>query len=629
MASKTRKQNEELYTDYHLSLGAVEHLYNSFEEREKVLVSQNVSKISGKETKSKVNDPTLLSAILKQNNTVMAQLPSGKITALTKENRGKSLFMDLVFHNHVLPHATSQYDVFTKLWMLSLYRKAYGSMGALVDFVTGGGYGKGNAGPDFTILPIRSIIPQIGKYTIPDSDYTYVRSRVSKLWLEKRDKDSWKNIDKVLETKGDFTLEASSASYVERKSEGQTVKRDEYELVTRYEPDRWITFHPTTKEIIRDIANPQKNDQIPVIMCHAYPLIDRFIGLGDFERGMDLHSSLGSLISLYLDGVKAGIFPNLKIDPQAVENWAEINKHGIGPGQIWLMKNTHFDKLEQMRVQPDLATFQSTYQFLKGAILTLTNTTDTSVNSATDPGLGKTPQALKMQAFTQGMQTQFDRRMLEIATEQIFDRMIDLIAKRQEKPMELLLKEQDLMQVQEIAPDVVEMFEVGKMGKVTIKPQEIKNADYRYEIDQGSTTKKDEIIENQTLVETTSFILKTIPGAAESLANDGLVKVGKKKIDLGESIKRIYISSGVSDWDKIVLDDEQEENQQEQGQEGQDMGALNMENPEMANMVNSAFAMPQPQAQGQPQQVPEAQFEDPMISQAFSELQALGQGGQV
>lgn len=627
MASKTRKQNEELYTDYHLSVGAIDHLYDSFEEREKVLASHTVDQIAGKETKSRINDPTLLSAIFKQNNEVMAQMPTGKITALTKENRGKSLFMDLIFHKHVLPHATSQYDVFTKLWMLSMYRKVYGSMGALVDFVSGGGYGKGNAGPDFTILPIRSIIPQIGKYTISDSDYTYVRSRVTKKWLQDRDKNSWKNIDKVLETKGDFTLEASASSYIERKAEGQTVKRDEYELVTRYEPDRWTTFHPTTKEIIREIKNPQGNDQIPVIMCHSYPLLDRFIGLGDFERGLDLHSSLGSLISLYMDGAKAGIFPNLKIDPMAVENWQEIKEHGIGPGQIWLMKGTLFDKLEQMRVQPDLATFQNTYQFLKGAVLTLTNTTDTSVNSATDPGLGKTPQALKMQAFTQGMQTQFDRRMLEISTEQIFDRMIDLVAKRQEKPMELLLEEQDLLQVKEIAPDVVEMFEVGKMGKVVIKPQEIKNADYRYEIDQGSTTKKDDILENQTLVEVTTFVMKNIPGAQEALAGDGKLKIGSKVVDLGESIKRIYISSGVTDWDKIVLDDEQDESLE-------DDSALNMENPDTANVVNSAFAAPQhlpvtqPQPDGQAPMSGGVGFEDPLFSEVFSELQNLGQGGQ-
>lgn len=611
------KKNEELYDDYKLSLGAMELLHSSLDQKEKVLLSQPVDSITLEETNSRVTDPTLLSAVIKQNNSVMAQMPSGKITALTRENRGKSLFMDLIFHNHVIPHATSQYDAFTKLWLLSFYRKIYGSMGVLVDFVNGKGYGRNNAGPDFTILPIRSIIPQIGKYSETDCDYLYVRSRVSKKWLEDRKGDeNWKNVDKILERKGDFTLEANASSYTERKYEGALVKRDEYEIVTRYEPDHWVTFHPSSKETIRDMKNPQKNDQIPVIMCHAYPLLDRFIGLGDFERGMDLHSSLGSLINLYLDGVKSGIFPNLKIDPTAVENWSEIKEHGLGPGQIWLMKASMFDKLEQMKVTPDLGSFQSTYQFLKAAILNVTNTSDTSVSQTTDPGFGKTPQALKMQAFSQGMQTQFDRRMLEIATEKIFDRMIDLIAKRQEKPMKMYLRKADLKAVEEIAPDVVEMFEVGDMGTVKIKPTDISDCDYRYEIDQGSTVKKDEVLENQSLTEILSLIMK-IPGAVESLLQGGLVPLGDKQLNVGELVKRWIISSGVTDWDKIIVDNEQN---------GQEENMLNMENPAVAGQVQQSFTPQQPAVDVAGGMANE--FQDPAVAGVFQELQGLVNGGQ-
>lgn len=587
----------------------MEPLHSQFEEKEKILLSQPIGKVTREEVKTKISDPTLLSAVIKQNNSVMAQMPSGKIVALTKENRGKSLFMDLIFHNHVIPNATSQYDVFTKLWLLSFYRKVYGSMPALVDFVTGGGYGKKGAGPDFTILPIRSVISQVGKYSETDCDYLYVRSRVSKTWLEVRKKDdNWKNINKVLERKGDFTMEFNTSSYVERKTEGGMVKRDEYEIVTRYEPDKWTTFHPTSREVLREINNPQKNNQIPVIMCHAYPLLDRFIGLGDFERGKDLHAAAGSLISLYMDGMKAGIKPNFKIDPNAIENWAQIKKYGIVPGQVFLMKPQFFDRLEQLNLSPNLNTFQSTYQFLKAAILTVTNTSDTTISQGTDAGFGKTPQALKMQAFTQGMQTQFDRRMLEIATEKIFDRMIDLIAKRQEKSMELYLGKADLKAVQEIAPDVVEMFEVGDMGKVTIKPQDIANAEYRYEIDAGSTVKKDEIVENQTLTEILEFIMK-IPGAMEAAASGGLIPLGDKVFNLGEAVKRWVITSGVTDWDKIITDNEQPQ-----------PGAMNLEEQGVAGAVDQTLGNP---AASQP-----VNFNDPAIAQVFQELQGLSAGGQ-
>lgn len=625
MAIAQNSKNNSLIEDYRVSAGAMEHLHSGFDQKEKIILSKPLGKIDREETKTKIVDQTLLSAVLKQNNAIMAQMPTGKVTALTKENRGKSLFMDLIFNHHVLPHANSQYDVYTKLWMLSFYRKVYGSMGVLVDYVSGGGYGKGNAGPDFTLLPIRSIIPQVGKYSEADCEYIYVRSRLTKKWLESRKKDDkWKNIDKVLEQKGDFSIELNTASYVERETENATVKRDEYEIITRYEPDKWTTFHAGSKEIIREIDNPQKNDQIPVIMCHAYPLLDRFIGLGDFERGLDLHSSLGSLINLYLDGMKAGIFPNLKIDPQAVENWSEIKKHGLSVGQVWLMKPNMFDKIEQMKVTPDLSVFQSTFQFLKGAILTLTNTTDTSLDAKTDPGFGKTPQALKMQAQTQGQQTQFDRRMLELSTEKIFDRMIDLVSKRQEKEMKLYLKEADLKAVEEVAPDVVEMFEVGKMGTVTIKPTEIKNVEYRYEIDEGSTVKKDEIMENQTLTELLGFVMK-IPGAMESLAQGGLIPLGDKNLNLGELIKQWVITSGTTNSDKIITDSEkvperemtdQITEEQLMPQENPQEQPLNMEDTQTMDAMNQTLA---PSFNQTPQQ----EFEDQRVAQIFSELEGI------
>lgn len=619
--------------EYQNDLGAIELVHQSFDDKERILMSTPIDQISKTETSSRVTDPTLLSAVLKQNNEIMAQMPSGKITALTKENRGKSIFMDKIFHHHVLPHANSQFDAFTKLWMLSLYRKVYGSFGALVDFVPGK---NGYVGPDFFLLPARSIIPQAGKTTVEDSDYTWVRSRVSRSWLESRDKNVWKNIDKILETKGDSSVDLNAQSFVERQHEGAMVKKDEFELLSRYEGDRWRTFHAATKVEIRDIKNPQKNDQIPIIMCHSYPLIDRFFGLGDFERGMTLHAAQGSLISLYLDGVKMGIFPPMKIDPAYIDNWDDF-KDGIGPGQIWLMEKGNFDAIAQMQINPTSSqAFQSTYNFLKAMILTVTNTSDASVGSAADPGFGKTPQALKMQAMTQGMQTQFDRRMLELSVEKIFDRMIDLIAKKQEKSMTLFLKEKDLRDVAQVAPDVVEMFEVGKMGTVTIKPKDINNVEYRYEIDSGSTLKKDTIMENQTLTEILGFLVK-IPGAFDSLANGGTIPLGNKQIDLGEAIKRWIISSGVTDWDKIIIENDDGSN------------VLNMENEQVAAAMKKAMAMKQgvnpdqvptnqqpPQQMGQPPQAPPMQgqpapaqsmptFKDPAFNQLAQELLQLGQ----
>lgn len=622
--------------EYQNNLGAMETTHASFDDKERILMSQPIDQISQKEARSKMTDPTLLSASLKQNNQEMAQMPSGKVIALTKENKGKSLFMDLILHNHVLPNANTQFDPFIKFWLLSFYRKVYGSFGVLVDFVDKKNY----TGPDFSLLPARSIIPQAGKTTVIDSDYVDIRTRVGKSWLLARDDKYWENVDKVLATNGDSSNDINSQTYTERKTDASGARKEEWEIVTRYYNDRWVTFHPSTGMVLRDLSekdNKSIDGNIPVYMCHSYPLLDRFFGLGDFERGMTLHAAQGALINLYMDGAKAGIFPFIKVDPTAIENWDDV-KDGMGPGFIWLMKKNSMDGLQTMSVKPNLDTFQSTYNFLKATIMTVTGTSDTSVGAQTDPGFGKTPQALKMQAFTQGMQTQFGRRMLEITVEQVMDRMIDLIAKRQESDMEIYFKQKDLEAIKEVAGDVAEMFEVGNMGKIKIKHTEVNNTEYRYEIDQGSTTKKDEILENESLKELTGFVLEKIPGSAEALAGDGLVKVGSKKFDLGEAFKRITISSGVSDWDKIIIDDPNDESAQ---MEQPDQNALNAEDPQTSMAIQQALAsgMVAPSLNVQPGQQPGVQpqplpqpptnqgFSDPAINRVLSELQSIQAGG--
>jgi len=553
----TTKQIDQLTGDYSTDYESIKPIHDEFEEKENMILGTPKDSISQNESVSTVQDPTLLSAVIKQNNSVMAQMPTGKVTALSLKNRGKSLFMDLILHEHILPHAKTQYDPYTKLWLLSFYRKVYGSFGVMVDYNVGKKY----VGPDFTLIPARSIIPQSGRTTIEGSDHVFVRSKVTRGWLESRNKDIWKNIDKVLEKP--HGIDDSSLQTANEQNYQRTSNKNEFELITKYEGDRWVTFSKDAQVVVRDFGNPQKNDEIPVVMCHAYPLMDRFFGLGEFERGKTLHYALSSLINLYLDGVKMSIFPPLKVDPTSIADWNSFN---LGPGSVWLMNAGGMQGIEQMQFSPQgLNTFQSTYSFLKGAVLTLTNTTDTSVSEGTDPGFGKTPQALKMQAMTEGMKTQFDRRMLEIATENIFDKMIDLIAKRQEEPIELYLHEKDLSKVEEVAPDVVEMFETGNMGRVVVKPQDIANCEYRYEIDAGSTVKKDEIIENQTLTELISLISK-IPGSMEQVMQMGGFRVGNSFINFGELMKRWVISSGIQDWDKIIQ--EQDPNQANFEQQG-------------------------------------------------------------
>jgi len=436
--------------EYNTDFDALAPIHDEFEDKEKMLMGVRVDSITKNSTRSQIVDPTLQTAILKQNNETMAQLPTGKVDTYAGD-QGKGMLMNLILEHHITPNANSQFDIYTKLWLLSLYRKVYGSFGCLVDYVQSDNY----TGPDFTLIPARSIIPQKGKFTVENCEHLSIRSVVTRDWLLNRDPKYWKDIDKLLEHAPEARQDTDYQTYTEQKysSEPYTAgKKNEFELITRYEGDRWVTFSRDAKLCLRDIENPHDNGEIPVVVAHSYPLLDRFFGLGEFERGKNLHRAQSSLINLYMDGVKMSIFPPLKAD---VKNLV-MKTIKRDPGSIWFVKNGQMGAIDQLQLSPQgLNTFQSTYGFLKGAMLSLTNTTDTSISQDVDTGMGKTPQALKMQQMTQQMKAGFDRKMMDIAIERIYNKMIDVMLSRQEKPLKLKFMQSEVEQIQSRYPEVI------------------------------------------------------------------------------------------------------------------------------------------------------------------------------
>jgi hypothetical protein len=551
-----------LVDDFQKGENNLSSLREEWEEKEAILLGKTIDKET-QTSKSKVFDPKLSTYLFERAARVMAQNPTGKVQAFTKKDKGKNIMLNILLKDYVIPNATSQFDFLTKTRLLDLYSNVYGSFAVQVDWVIRDDY----VGPDFYLIPIRNIIFQPGVQNFEDSDYVFVRSYVSKSWLESRDKKVWKNIDKLLEGQPSSTKQYMS--YVEEKYE-QNTKNDMYEIITKFEKDRWITFSKDKKLILRDIANPQKNEKLPVVMKHCFPLLDRIIGLGEIERLKTLQYSINSLINLYLDGAKMSIFPPLMINPSLVV----LRTLQYGAGQKWLVKGQ--GAVQQLPLSPlGLNTFTQTYSFLNAAILNAMGTTDTTVSKETDPGMGKTPRALAMMQMRESARDNWDRFMLERALEKILDRFVDLLTKRQEKPIKVYISKQDIDAISQINPDVVEMFESGKYGQLIIKPDETKNVNARFFIDAGSTLKKDEMIENETLTTILGFVFK-IPGAMEQIAQGGKVRLGDVSINFGELFKRWIITSGTQDWDKIVSEEETAE-------------PVNVEqNPDIQQVISSA-----------------------------------------
>jgi hypothetical protein len=134
------------------------------------------------------------------------------------------------------------------------------------------------------------------------------------------------------------------------------------EIVTEYRPDRWITFAPKHRIILRDIKNPYKHNKIPIVQLKYYPLGDDPLGESEVERVLSLWRAVQSVLNAHLDGMNVRMFPPLKI----IEGQARIETLVYGPGAPWIMNNPN--AVTEMNFgNGSLNEFQTNFSALKSA----------------------------------------------------------------------------------------------------------------------------------------------------------------------------------------------------------------------------------------------------------------------
>jgi hypothetical protein len=609
ITNRTSTRIQEYEARYKQGRSALDGYFNTLDEKEAMLLGKNLDKLTTQRaSKSQVNDQRLSTIIWERSARVMAQLPSGKVRALTMHNRGKGELMQMVLDRYILPNANNPQDHLTKFRMLDLYSMVYGSMALLYDWHVGDDY----VGPNSRILPIRHVVYQPGKVTIAESEWVAVLSYVTVAWLKKQKQgdNAWNrsSVQYVMarsKESGKDPAASDYRSYIERNrilSAGATKGDDAViELITFYEAGKdghWVTFCPDFDYcLLRDIPNPHGNGKIPIILKHCFPLIDSMIGLGDFERGKTLQYAMNSLINLYLDGVKFSLFPPLKVVGDQVASRSSLLWE---PGQKWELKRQ--DAVEMLGVAPQgLQTFESTYSFLIAALLNQNGTTDTARSAQTDPGLGKTPQALKMQSEREGARDAWDRRMMEQTIEDLYNAYIDLSCRKQEKPIKIYLLKDEVANLRSQFPEdeylaeygqdrdsEILMHDNGQNGMATIRPDHIKVKDakedmpYRFYVDASTTQKSEQAEEHQQLADILMLILKTGPQLFPT-------------IDITKLMEQYILTSGIEDADEIIKKPEQvAKEQQAQAAQAQ-----------MMAMQGGQPGQPQPMGVPQPQMTPD------------------------
>jgi hypothetical protein len=638
---------DELLTQKQASWDAMRPIQATWSDRERLLINRPADSYTQKTTKSHVTDAHISTLAFERQARVAAQLPTGIIYSLTSKDEQPAFLMNLILNKYILPSANSQMDALSKLRMSGVYASVYGACPMMYDYRVDDEY----IGPDFWIIQPRNFFPQPGKNSIRDCDWVMISEIRSISFFDailKREKTSWnkKAINKLKElTKDGATpardIDSSKKSAIENVRTAGRPYADKgsaarVELVTKYEKGttgHWITFAPDYKEagVLRDIPNPHANGRIPIVMRQCFPLVESIWGLGDFERGITLQKAKDSLINLYLDGVKLAIFKPLKIDVANVT----MSSIKMEAGARWLMKDPNAVAPYDSGGAEALQNFQGTYEFLTSALLNQfgSNQQQVSKNDSGNPALGRTPQAIEAQNQREDARDNWDRFQLEKCLEDLLEGMINLLAEKQEKPINFHIFDADVEQVMQRfgttsasgevikAPDF--MSPMGRSAKLTVAKSLIKGA-YRYIVDASSTMREQEEAQNESLVQIMNLYI------ANPQVYDQLLQREGYQFKFGSALKTFIYNSGINDPDSIITKINQQPGQQ--GQPGQPVqmqpAQINpahlqsIQDPQIRQVAQQLFGQG-----GQPQQ-PQQPQQPPMTQQPMPQMQGAMPNGQ-
>lgn len=587
---------------------------SEWDELEAMLIVKLKDDLSA-ETSSGVYDPRLSSMVYERVGRVVAQLPDYKAYANSKDDVGKNALMNLML-NYYTKHANEQFEFLTKLRMWDLYSHVYGTMFAMIPWrVNMDGSNTKYIGPELILLPMRDSFPQPNK-SVRDADWFVARNMISLEWLKEQAKESgdiWdaseiKALEEEMKAGGDEgeTPDANSKSFIEQAyypSSRADKAFPQVETYTEYRKDKWITWTPkrmnsdkSRPHILRVLENPYPNNELPIVAKHSFPLLNSPIGIGEFARGKTLQYAVNSLINMYLDGVAYTLNPPLHVNPDAVV--AESLQWEAGA--LWFMNNPNSD-VQPMNLSPQgLNSFQSTYSFLVNALTNQSGTTDVMTSRNSEFTLGKTPAAVESRMQTEKTRDNWDLKMMDDSIKEVYTRWIALIVENQETDLHMRLFGDEIKEIQEVHPDVVEMFKSNKRGSVTANKKLI-DSEYDFVLDSGSTYVVDDRLEQEKVTE----VLKAV------LENPEIIQIMNAKgkdIDIAELLKR-WIKGHIKDWDSIVIDKEDIKAIQEEGMPEEQMPEEGM--PPMPQPEMPQEPMPQPMPQG----VPQEQFRDPQIAE--------------
>ncbi len=514
--------------------------------------------------KSKVSDPKLATLVLESSFRTMAQLATGKARNISKNDIGSAMLMDLIVDKYFNKNANAQFDLLTKFRMTNMYSKIYGNFFNLIDWdVKKNGY----VGPDIWLINIRDVFPQVGAVSIEDSDYIIIRTWKSLSYFENLKKQNgFKNISQIIEKlkkKTDSKQARDTNSKSQREANdypsGDAAKQKGFfEILTQYEGDRWVDFCVDADMDFRDQKNQHENGELPVVCKYAIPLLDDFMGMGDFERGAPMQKAIDSNWNLYFEAFRMSIFPPVAINKDVIASPSSIN---YIPAAKWMLRTGQAPvsgMIQPVQLSPrGIESFNNTHQVANASLLNMFGTTDTTVTQQIEAGFGKTPQALQKQERRENTRDNADRFYTEQYIMKVYKKVVNLISKKQSSATIVRMFKDEIEELARSYPEVQEMYD-EESGKLTIDKKTIGSSLYDWEIVSGSTFALDQKAQSDAIQGYIGLYLQSQTPQGNLLKN----ALSEEGFDFkfGELFKKGITNSGIQDWNKILVEKTPQEN---------------------------------------------------------------------
>lgn len=221
----------------------------------------------------------------------------------------------------------------------------------------------------------------------------------------------------------------------------------------------------------------------------------------------------------------------------------------------WLVRNQINNAAQPLTLSPQgISTFNNVYQTATASLLNLFGTTDTAMTKETDPGFGRTPQALRQQSERENSRDNADRFYMEQFLTSVMKKFCNLLSKKQSSAITVRLFKEEMEQLSRSYPEIKENYDEEKGELKVLKG---KSGLYDYEIVSGSTYAVDQKQQSENLA-----LLLEMFQKAQTPNGNMLVQTLEAEgytFKFGELFKRIVSNSGIQDWDKILEEKTEEE----------------------------------------------------------------------